>query len=349
MPKDFGGIERYLIFVTSSMAERGHPVHVTAPSKSPLSQRLTAPKTSIRLWHKYDPIAAAKTLRLCRARQFDLAVTHFSPDYIGPAWATKLAGIPTVMTRHVTVKFKPSRARLYQKLYTGFIAISGAVKDHLIQDGIPESQINLVYNGSPPLVPTLSRAESQAHFSISSPAVGVFGRLVWVKGQSVAIEAIRDLPGVNLHLFGDGPQRPELELLTQSLNLTDRVHFHGHIDDVANAMNAVDVVVIPSIWREAFGYTVVEAMSLAKPIVANQYGGIAEILTHNSNALTVTSSNPESPDPAQFATLIRQLLQNQELAHKLGHQAQLEYHHRFTVDHMVEGLERAYARYSSRL
>ena len=343
MPKDWGGIERYLVYVTTEMALRGHPITVTAPKNSPLSQRLTAPQIPNRLYHKYDPLALAKYLRLLKANRPELLITHFSPDYIMPAYAARLAKTKTCMTRHVTVKFKGSRANLYEKLYDGYVAISQAVADHLIEDGITTNKIHLAHNGSPPLIPSQTLAESQTEFGIKSPSIGVFGRLVWVKGQDTTIRALEHLPGVNLHLFGDGPFKGELQLLTQALGVADRTTFHGHIDNVANAMNACDIIVVPSLWREAFGFTAVEAMSLAKPIVANNYGGISEILTHNKTALLITSPDPEKPDPKDFASALQALLNNPSKAKSLGETAKSHYEANFTVPHMVDRLEIAYS------
>ncbi|MBS1711745.1 MAG: glycosyltransferase family 4 protein [Armatimonadetes bacterium] len=335
MPKDWGGIERYVVYLTTAMAGRGHRVTVAAPKGSPLSKRLTVGQVPVRIWHKYDPLAFAAYLRTIRAKQPDLLVTHFSPDYIAPAWAAKTAGVKSVMTRHVTAQFKPSRVRLYEKLYDGYVAISQAVKSHLVQDGIPDRKVHVAYNGSPPLVPT-------GNLALAGPSIGVFGRLVWVKGQDVAIRALKDLPGTHLHLFGQGPFRGELELLAKSVGVADRTTFHGHIDDVADAMASVDVVCIPSVWREAFGYTATEAMSLGKPIVANAYGGLTEIFEDNESALLIHSENPENPDPADFARAINSLFKDLALATRLGQNAKQRYTENFTVDHMVARVEAAY-------
>ncbi|ARU41024.1 hypothetical protein CCB80_07665 [Armatimonadetes bacterium Uphvl-Ar1] len=179
---------------------------------------------------------------------------------------------------------------------------------------------------------------------LAGPSIGVFGRLVWVKGQDLAIRSLEHIPGAHLHLFGEGPFEGELKLLAKSLSVADRTHFHGHITNVADAMASVDVVLIPSIWREAFGFTAVEAMSLAKPIVANNYGGLSEIFTHNQTALLFKSPNPEDPDPKKVAQLIKKLLNDPSLGTKLGQAAQSHYESNFTVPLMVDRIEAAYSK-----
>lgn len=335
MPKDWGGIERYVVYLSSAMAGRGHRVAVAAPPRSPVSGRLEVPQIPLRIWHKYNPFAVASYLRAIKGFNPEIIATHFSPDYIAPAWAARIAGTPTAMTRHVTARFKPSRVRLYERLYDGYIAISKAVASHLIDDGVPECKVHLAYNGSPPLEPS-------GRINLQGPSIGVFGRLVWVKGQDVAIRALEQLPRHHLHLYGQGSFKGELELLAKALGVQARVHFHGHVDEVANAMASVDVVCIPSVWREAFGYTATEAMSLGKPIVANGYGGLTEIFEDEHSALLIHAENPENPNPMDFANAIQRLEDDPNFALRLGNNARHRYENAFTVEHMAEAVELAY-------
>jgi len=107
MHKDWGGIERYIAFLTAELAREGHPVTATAPAGSPLAKHLVVPTHKIRLATKYDPIALASHIRLFKREKPEFIVTHFSPDYIVPALAARIAKVPkNLMTRHVAVNFK---------------------------------------------------------------------------------------------------------------------------------------------------------------------------------------------------------------------------------------------------
>lgn len=343
MHKDWGGIERYIAFLTSELARKGQAVSVTAPSGSPLAQHLEVPSHNIRLATKYDPIALASHIRLYKREKPEFIVTHFSPDYIVPALAARIAKVPkNLMTRHVAVKFKGKRAEHYNRLYDGFVSISQTVSDHLIADGIPAGKIQLALSGSPPLIPTLSQTESKQSLDSSLFHIGVFGRLHWVKGQDVAIRAVSNLPQVVLHIYGEGPHETDLRNLVAQLNLSNRVVFEGYKTDVANHMLAMDAVIVPSIWKEAFGLTVVEAMSIGKPIIANATGGIPEILTHNQNALLIYSDDPEKPNPLDFESAIKRLLEEKELSQELGRDAKATFDSRFTLEHMTQRVIAAY-------
>jgi len=343
MHKDWGGIERYIAFLTAELARQGHTVSATAPAGSPLAKHLEISSHRIRLATKYDPIALASHIRLFKSEKPEFIVTHFSPDYIVPALAARIANVPTnLMTRHVAVSFKGKRAQHYNRLYDGFVSISQTVSDHLIVDGIPAEKIQLALSGSPALKPSLSKSEVRKSLDKSQFHVGVFGRLHWVKGQDIAIKAISKLPQVILHIYGEGPHEAELRNLVTQLNLSSQVIFEGYKTDVANHMLAMDAVMVPSIWKEAFGLTVVEAMSIGQPIVANATGGIPEILTHNQNSLLVYSNDPERPDPQDFELAIKQLIDDRELGKQLGNAAKLTYESKFTLPHMTQRIIAAY-------
>src|SRR5207302_467393 len=59
------------------------------------------------------------------------------------------------------------------------------------------------------------------------PRIAFVGRLVPEKGLDTVITALRQLPGVMLDIYGDGPARSSLEALAQSLNVRNQVVFHG--------------------------------------------------------------------------------------------------------------------------
>ncbi len=115
------------------------------------------------------------------------------------------------------------------------------------------------------------------------------GRLVGWKGMGVALHALatpamRDV-NTKLLIIGDGPQKPELQQLAQTLGLTQRVLFHDPVahDTLPALYGAVDAGVFPSIGDEAFGITIAEAMSGGKPVIASHIGGIPEVVGNEEN------------------------------------------------------------------
>ncbi|MBK6758493.1 MAG: glycosyltransferase family 4 protein [Moraxellaceae bacterium] len=109
----------------------------------------------------------------------------------------------------------------------------------------------------------------------------VFGMLRPQKGQHIAIEALALLKekGVkaSLHLFGQGSSQADLQQQAESLGLSQCVLFHGDVSPVEPWMQAVDVILIPSLF-ESFGYVAVEAMMLSCPLIVSKTGGLVDVV-----------------------------------------------------------------------
>lgn len=116
------------------------------------------------------------------------------------------------------------------------------------------------------------------------------GRLIPVKCLDLLLHAVAELRRqripVHLTVVGDGPLRADWESLARSLHLEDSVNFSGaqSIDGVATAMRGCHVFCLPSI-RESGGAVLLEAMASARPVIALNYGGPAEIVTDNVGRL----------------------------------------------------------------
>ena len=112
--------------------------------------------------------------------------------------------------------------------------------------------------------------------------VAFVGRLVPYKGADILLEAITDFlkrGQLELHIIGDGPQRPLLEVMVDRSGVRNSVEFHGWVPhvEVQEKLRSCDLMALPSI-REFGGAVVAEAMALGlTPIVAN-YGGPSELV-----------------------------------------------------------------------
>lgn len=329
---DWGGIERYLSYLTAALAERGHDVWTTVPPGSPLESRLTGRTVPIGVRRQFQFSRLAAYLRLFRKHRFDVVNAHFSPDYIVPAIAARLARQPVrILTRHVVVHWSPAKVRRYTRLFTHFIGVSNAVEEKLAVSGVPRDRIRVAKAGVPALQPTIDRDSMRIQLGIHGFSVGFFGRVNSDKGIETVMEAAKELPAGTFHVFGDGP-------LLAALKKSDvGVRFHGRLSEVADAMNAMDAVVIPSQWEEAFGFSVVEAMSLGKPILATRSGGIPELVEDG-----VTGVLFDKRDSAALAEVVRDWIQDPAQARHMGTNAKVLHQNEYTVERFGERMESAY-------
>jgi glycosyltransferase involved in cell wall biosynthesis len=105
------------------------------------------------------------------------------------------------------------------------------------------------------------------------------GRLEPVKGPADALHILSLLPKpYSLEILGDGPLREHLARLVEQLGLQARVNFCGWVDASTRdrLISSAGVLLLPSLWDEAFGMAGVEAMSLGTPVVAYDVGGVSE-------------------------------------------------------------------------
>ncbi len=139
------------------------------------------------------------------------------------------------------------------------------------------------------------------------------GRLTPEKGVDILIDAISRLESqLRLLIIGDGPHRKGLERLSEKVNVSDRVIFHGWLpyEKVIDLYLSSQLFVHPARWPEPFGRTVVDAMALRVPIIAADSGGPPWIL--QDTGLTFQPGNTE-----QLAKNISLLYNNPDLASDL--------------------------------
>lgn len=336
---EWGGIERYIAYLTEGLNGRSHHVTVLCPEGSPLDQRVSTPKEHLLLKRKFGLDQLPSFIRFFRGNRFDLVNVHHSRDYLIPPLAARLTKQPNlVMTRHVAFGWGPVRRRQNLALFDHIIGVSHTVKRVLEETGIPSSRVSAAYAGIPEPCLSASREKVRTQLGIGEEqfALGYFGRLVPEKGVDVLIRAARRTPQIQVNLFGKGPKRPQLEELAHSLGAKN-VFFRGSVEDVANAMNAMDATVMPSLWEEAFGYAVVEAYAVGKPVIASRTGGLAEIIRDGETGLLFETGNAD-----ELGCCVAKLFDDRAYLQKLGAAAQQWQRAEFTVENMAERIEGIY-------
>lgn len=325
---DWGGIERYVAYLAQGLADRGEVVVTLCPPRSPLWTAVQSAKQPLGVRFRLSPLAIARYAQALRGAH--VAHVHFSPDFRAAGLGARWAGVPhTVMTRHLAVPWSRRRAALYGRLWSEFISVSDAVRDTLVASGIPAERVRTAYAGTPAPNGSIDRAGERSAWGIGPNefAVGFFGRLVRDKGVDLAVAAVEQSPkDARLHVFGDGPEREALQKAAGP-----RTTFHGRVQGVDRPMAAMDAVVVPSRWAEAFPFSTLEAMAGGLPVVAARVGGLPEQVVQGETGLLVSPENP-----IELAQAIERLAKDRELCRGMGSAARSRWQSEFTVQKFAD-------------
>ena len=255
--------------------------------------------------------AVARRARWLRDRRIDLVHLNGSPWLCFHDWlpAAHLARVPCIThARQVLAPSTRSVSRWLAGRFDRVIAISDYVERALEEQGLPRDRIRRIHDGIDVegFRASVKRSPAEVRDSLGVAGHGLLAVMVghlraW-KGQHVVLEALArmdpmQLPPLWVAFAGDAPQgeeeyRAALTARVEQLGLAERVLLLGHREDVADLMNAADVVLHASLTPEPFGLVAVEALALGKPLVAADRGGPVEIVTPGSGLLF----DPDAPD-----------------------------------------------------
>lgn len=167
-----------------------------------------------------------------------------------------------------------------------FIAPSEFLKMKVVEYGIDENRVEVV--------PHCIDLDGRAPLYQSGNRVVFIGRLSPEKGVDVLLHAMKDVPGLDCAIVGDGPERDRLERLAEELDLQN-VSFLGALygSELDREIARAKAVVIPSQSYETFGLTVLEAYAFGKPVIAARIGALPEVVREGETGLLFDPSAPQ--------------------------------------------------------
>jgi glycosyltransferase involved in cell wall biosynthesis len=244
----------------------------------------------------------------------------------------------------------PFRAAIMSAI--GVIAVSNDVAEKLVSAGIPRASIRVVYNGL-----DLTRTSELADETVTGPwstatqddtasghTVFLFvGSIQENKGVHVLLDAFLELSrcrnDIELWIAGrvpEGGDQSYLDGLKKKATAQSgtRVAFLGWLPNVWPYLARADVLVLPSVVAESFGMAAAEAMSLGKPVIGSNVGGIPEVVEAGRSGLLV-----EPGSVSDLRNAMERLAGNPDLARMLGVSARESVLARFCVEQQVLALE----------
>jgi glycosyltransferase involved in cell wall biosynthesis len=178
------------------------------------------------------------------------------------------------------------------------------------------------------------RLESATGSGCPNDYVLFYGRHVTVKGIPLLLRSIAELqpafPDLQLVVVGTGPQSGHLHKLARELNLLKNIRFLGHVDKLVPLIMNCSFVVLPSTY-EVFPFTVLEAMSCGKAVIALDYPFSREVIEDFTTGLL---SKPG--EPHDLANKIEFLIKDQDFRNQLGDNALKYVHDHFNWQNLVD-------------
>ena len=244
---------------------------------------------------------------------------------------------------HMHNERRPSRAMYDEKVYnniTKIITVSNFIKNS-VPSFISKNTIQTVYNGID--LKCFNRKEllplrrSQLGFADDDFVIVYSGRINKEKGISELIEAmlLLEFPKIKLMVLGssffDNSKNEDafiLSLKNKAKTIKSQIVFTGFIpyQQVPDYLELADIAVLPSMWNEPFGLTIVEAMAIGLPLITTRSGGIPEIceevativdrkdiVNNLATAILDLYQHPEKPEQMSKASIERSKLFDKEV------------------------------------
>jgi glycosyltransferase involved in cell wall biosynthesis len=297
---------------------------------------------NINIWFDIAPLCFLKIFFLLKKLKPSLVHTHLIHGDIYGITASWAAGIGKIVsTRHNDDSFRKNRLlraiNIFLNIKTdSVIAISewvGLFANKI--ERIKAEKIKIIHYGLGETMTSGNRNSflDEIGFAGREVVLGIVARLVEQKGHYFLIEAFskafKENPDIRLLIVGDGELKDRLQSHVRREHLDKAVVFTGYKKNVPDILDSIDIFIHPSLW-EGFGLSILEAMSMGKPVIATNVSAIPELIEDGVSGLLVPPKDVDS-----LAGAIIRLSNDESLREQLGQKAKERWKNTFSVDSMV--------------
>jgi glycosyltransferase involved in cell wall biosynthesis len=328
-----GGTEKYILSLAEGLHNKSCYFHVAFSQKGPMLKELRnvgIKSFKLPMRCPYDVKAAWQLKKLCTGNSIDLIHTHFlRENYISilsSFLGNKVSIINTVHMLQPKGIISGSINSFVTRRDAEIIAVSNAVKNQMIEEGINDSKIKVIYNGVNISYWGLGRQRlkiredlgigsgdfvvcSVARFSEEKGHIFLMETIKYLKK---VIECNRNKKELNRKVWfilsGDGELLMQCKKFAEIVGISEEVIFTGHRDNIKDILHASDLFVSHS-KSEALGISILEAMACGLPVVATDSGGPSEIINSQTNCGKIV----EYGDVEGFAEAILSFISDRKL------------------------------------
>lgn len=332
-----GGVQTHIFGLTNYLRENGHEVWIAGtmgkrlPSKYNDDYFLNIPLINVNGESIFSLTGFRATIsciiklrKLLKAKNIQLIHVH----EVAPAFVSRIAafilGIPIVFTNHGAEKTRLAQMVKHSRLFSDrFIAICQYYRDLMIQQGIPEERIELIYCGVDSEVFKYDITKGQ---KLRSSLLGekgkwlmvTVGRLHRQRGIDVLIRAAKIVKqksdAVKFVIVGDGEERESIQRLISENQLEETVQLTGWKENPYPYLLAGDIFVFPSRW-DGLPLAIVEAFRSGLPVIATPVNGVPELVEKDRGRLV------EVENPRAIARNILDLIEQKNCLQEMAERA----------------------------
>jgi teichuronic acid biosynthesis glycosyltransferase TuaC len=253
--------------------------------------------------------------QIAAGRDFELIDAHyFYPDGVAAVMLGRALGRPVVVTArgsdlNIIAEHRVPRRwiRWAANRAAGLVAVSSGLKRRLAGLGIPAERVRVLSNGVElDLFRPVDGAAFRRDLGLDGPLLLAVGNLVPLKRHRLLVEALSQLPGVDLVIVGDGPEGGAIEKSAADWKVAERVHLIGRVPQarLPEIYSAADLLLLPS-EHEGWPNVLLESMACGTPVLVSDIDGFVDIVAapEAGRILDVTT-------PSTLAVAIRDMLRS---------------------------------------
>ncbi len=314
----FGGGEQHTLMLVNGLLHKGFNFYLVSsckvllhefekrhwPAKKAWGGTEPVSKGNILLWPLVAPFAfinlSLKLIYYKLSKKVDILYCLSLGEKILATLPARMLGMKVIWTEHLTVErwlsSNPLKIfyRLFSKMVT-VVAVSRVVKNQLIDlIGVKEKNIIVIYSG---VNLNQFKMRQNSWEKVARYNIGCIARLEKEKGIEFLIQAIKIIrefiPFVRLIIVGEGHEKKKLIWLSERLGLQENIQWVGHQGEIEKWYHYFDAYVLPSVIRESFGITLIEAMASGIPVIASKIGGTSEIIEDKVTGLLTEPGNSQ--------------------------------------------------------
>lgn len=309
---DTGGAKTHVITLLKRLMKNGINVELLCIIEGVFAKEARESGIKVKIIKqksRYDINTIFKIRNYIKSEKFDLVHCHGARANYLAFFVKIMLKIPFITTIHSDYKldfkdsfykqavFMPINA-IAIRSFDYILAVTNAFKIMLIQRGIDEKKITVIYNGINIDEFDLSKIKPKNDFlkeynikyDENCIYIGIAARLQIVKGIKYLLEASNEILKTNKNIVvliaGNGLLEKSIKEFINENNISNNVKLLGFVKDINSFYNAIDINILTS-NSESFPYCLLEGARLKKPTIATNVGGIPEMIKNNETGLLI--------------------------------------------------------------